>query len=40
MQSPETEQQDIVSSLGIHQIIEPRGSLSQPARWLQCKIEC
>jgi len=31
MQSPETEQQDIISSLGIHRVIEPQGSLPQPA---------
>ncbi len=30
MQSPETEQ-DIISDLGIHRVIEPQGSLPQPA---------
>ncbi len=33
MQSPEDEQ-EIISSLGIHRVIEPQGSLPQPA-WKQ-----
>src|SRR5260370_8746107 len=31
MQSPGTGQQDIISNLGIHRVIEPQGSLPQPA---------
>src|SRR5260370_5976660 len=31
MQSPGTGQQDIISDLGIHRVIEPQGSLPQPA---------
>jgi len=31
MQSPGTAQQDITSSLGIHRVIEPQGSLPQPS---------